>query len=89
MPSITEVQRMSFTERKLILLEESKLTKFINLKYEYFVDDTCSKARNMNFANKFENIIQTRKKKQNLNYECPKMKNPVGMKMALEFMKFC
>ena len=67
MPSITHVQRLNFTERKLILLEESKLTKFINLKYEYFVDGISTKIRNMNFADKFENVIWTRKKNRNLN----------------------
>ena len=38
----------------------------------------------MNFANKFENVRSTRKKKQSL-HEIWKFK----MKMAVEFMKVC
>ena len=40
--------------------------ELINLKYEYFVDRTYAKLRNMNFADKFENVIPTRKKKGNI-----------------------
>ena len=40
--------------------------KLINLKYEYFLDNTWAETQNMNFANKFENVLLTRKKKQNL-----------------------
>ena len=37
---------------------------FINFKYEYFVDSGCASLRNMNFADKFANVISIRKKKQ-------------------------
>ena len=80
---------MASRSPNLNLLVRSKITKLINLKYEYFVDSTCANLRNMNFTNKYESVIPTRKNGISMDYEYSKMKNPVEMKMALEFMKFC
>ena len=58
--------QLAFRGPKLKLLDDLKITKLIKFKYENLVDCTCAKLENMNFANKFEKVIPTRKKKRNI-----------------------
>ena len=56
------------------------------MKYETFGDSTCVEEWNVNFANKFENIRLTRKKKKQSLHKLCKIKNEKAgkMKMALK-----
>ena len=51
--TMVKVCQMASRAPILKLLLRFKITKLINLKYEYFADRTCANLRNMNFANKF------------------------------------
>ena len=59
-------RRLAFRAPKLKLLNYLKITKLFKFKYEYLADCTCAKLENMNFENKLEKVIPTRKKKRNI-----------------------
>ena len=60
------IRQLAFRGPKLKLFDDLKITKLIKFKYENLEDCTCAKLENMNFANKFEKVIPTIKKKRNI-----------------------